>query len=283
MDEPGSSDRVHVTSPPGGPFAAQMEADQVEPSALCELADGPPPLRNEAYPWDFSDLAPGDKARVDSTNFIFRSMAAFIEILLQKNILFSVENPAGSLLWDIPIWETILKHAFFVVFDACCYGGKRKTAKSFLTNVKPMRAMAQRCPGSHQHLPFGRVKLGPGRYAFATAEEAAYSRPLCLQIVAQVCQALKLPTTIIQAQPKSAVATAAARGRKVPSLVSEFACISVVTLPPVDTKRCLISQIGSIPKGSKFLSHVLIRKGGDIDHGTRSRNFGQRQCSSTSF
>ena len=86
-----------------------------------------------------------------------------------------------------------------------------------------------------------------------------------------------LPTTIIQAQPKSAVATAAAaaklpRGRKVPSLVPEFVCISVVqldTLPPADTKRCLISEIGSIPKGSKFLSHVLIRKGGDIDHGTR--------------
>ncbi len=84
-----------------------------------------------------------------------------------------------------------------------------------------------------------------------------------------------LPTTIIQAQPKSAVATAAAklpRGRKVPSLVPEFVCISVVqldTLPSVDTKRCLISEIGSIPKGSKFLSHVLIRKGGDIDHGTR--------------
>ena len=55
---------------------------------------------------------------------------------------------------------------------------ERETAKSFLTNVKPMKAMAQRCPGGHQHLLFGRVKLGPGRYAFATAEEAAYPRIL---------------------------------------------------------------------------------------------------------
>ena len=148
-------------------------------------------------------------------------MAVFIEKLIEKNILFAVENPANSLLWDMPIWNIILRHAFFVVFDACCYGGKRKTAKGFLTNIGPMRAMAQRCPGGHKHLPFGRVKLGPGRYFYATAEEAAYPRALCLQIVSQVCQALKLPAVVSQPAPKSVVATVAGaklpHGRKVPS------------------------------------------------------------------
>ena len=127
----------------------------------------------------------------------------------------------------------------------------------------------------HQHLPFGRVRLGPGKYAYATAQEAAYPRALCLQIVAQVCQALNLPTTVTQAQPKAAIATAAAaklpRGRKAPSLVAEFACISVVqlvSLPPVDTKRCLTMPIG-IPQGSKFLSHVMIKKRDVVDHGIR--------------
>ena len=90
------------------------------------LANGPPPFRNEAYPSGFPDLAPGDRARVDSANFIYRNMATFKERLIQRNILFSVETPAGSLLWAVPIWETILKHAFFV-FDACCYGGKRNS------------------------------------------------------------------------------------------------------------------------------------------------------------
>ena len=143
-------------------------------SRARELDNGPPPLRNEAFAWGFPDSSTRDKARVDSANFINSNMAAFIEKLIQKGILFSVENPANSLLWEIPIWETILKYAFFVVFDACCYGGKRKTAKCFLTNVEPMKAMSQRCPGGHQHLPYGRVKLGPGKYAYATAEEAAY-------------------------------------------------------------------------------------------------------------
>ena len=197
-------------------------------------------------------------------------MALFIEKLIALSILFSIENPTNSLLWDIPIWEKILQHAFFVVFDACCYGGKRKTSKSFLTNVGPMRAMAQKCPGGHQHLPFGRVRLDNGKYAYATAEEAAYPRALCLQIVSQVCQALHLPVGALQSPPKSTVATAAGaklpRGRKVPALVFEFAFVKTVqldALPPVDTKRCLMQQVGAIPPGSKFLSHALVKVGND--------------------
>ena len=91
-----------------------------------------------------------------------------------------------------------------------------------------------------------------------------------------MCQALKIPTTVIQAPSKSGAATAAAaklpRGRKVPALVPEFARISVVqldTLPPVDTKRCLTASIGDIPRGSKFLSHVLLEKGDAGGHGIR--------------
>ena len=133
-----------------------------------------------------------------------------------------------------------------------------------------MRAMAQKCPGGHQHLPFGRVRLENGKYAYATAEEAAYPRALCLQIVSQVCQALHLPVGALQSPPKSTVATAAGaklpRGRKVPALVSEFAFVKTVqldTLPPIDTKRCLTQQVGAIPPGSKFLSHALVKVGND--------------------
>ena len=76
----------------------------------------------------------------------------------------------------------------------------------------------------------------------ATAEEAAYPRALCLQIVSQVCQALKLPAVVSQPAPKSVVATVAGakvpRGREVPSLVPEFACISIVKLHKGSTLGC---------------------------------------------
>ena len=83
-----------------------------------------------------------------------------------------------------------------MTFDACVYGGARKTAKTFPTNVSTlMKAMAQRCNGGHIHQPFGRQKLPSGKYAYVTAEEAAYLRPLCLQIGAQVCAALGIEFT----------------------------------------------------------------------------------------
>ena len=241
-------------------------------SRARELPGGPPPLRNEACPWGFDDLSEQQRARVDAANAIYRGMAKFIEALIARNIFFAVENPQNSLLWMLPIWKTILQSAFFVTFDACVYGGLRKTAKSLLTNVKALKAMGQRCNGGHSHLPFGRTKIAPGKYAYATAEEAAYPRPLCLQIVAQVMSALEL-TPILQ-DDFSAPARAFAgslrlpRGRKVPPLISEFAAIHTLMLkelPTVNSKRCITSQLQFLPPGAKFLSHVLVKGGVDSE------------------
>ena len=103
-------------------------------SRARELPGGPPPLRNEIYPWGFDDLSPDQRARVDAANKIYIGLAKFIEFLILQGIFFAIENPENSLLWLLPIWATVFQHAFFVTFDACVYGGQRKTSKTFLTN-----------------------------------------------------------------------------------------------------------------------------------------------------
>ena len=244
-------------------------------SRARELPGGPPPLRNEAFPWGFEDLSSDQRARVDAANKIYVGLARFIEALISRNILYSVENPRNSLLWELPVWEKILQSSFYVTFDACMYGGQRKTSKSLLTNVTTLKAMQQRCNGGHTHLPFGRTKVAPGKYAYATAEEAAYPRPLCLQIVAQVMAALQL-TPILQDEfstPARAFAGSLRlpRGRKVPPLVSEFAAIHTLVLdelPTVDSKRCITQQLQFLPPGAKFLSHVLVERGVECDETT---------------
>ena len=227
-----------------------------------ELPGGPPPLRNEAYPWGFDDLTPEQSARVEAANKIYRGLAIFVELLISLGIYFAIENPANSLLWLLPIWDKILERAFFVTFDACVYGGSRNTAKTFLTNVPTLKAMAQRCNGGHSHLPFGRQRLPSGRYAYATAEEAAYPRPLCLQIVAQVCAALNIEITQMMAAsvPTKAFAGSARlpRGRKVPPLVSEFERIAKVILnelPQVNSKRCLLHSLHDILEKAMSVVH----------------------------
>ena len=139
-----------------------------------------------------------------------------------------------------------------------------KTAKSLLTNVKALKAMGQRCNGGHTHLPFGRTKISPGKYAYATAEEAAYPRPLCLQIVAQVMSALGLMPVLQDDFSAPARAFAGSlrlpRGRKVPPAIHT---LTLRELPTVNSKRCITSQLQFLPPGAKFLSHVLVKEGGD--------------------
>ena len=100
-------------------------------SRARELPGGPPPLRNEIYPWGFDDLSPDQRARVDAANKIYIGLAKFIEFLILQGIFFAIENPENSLLWLLPIWATVFQHAFFVTFDACVYGGQRKPPKRF--------------------------------------------------------------------------------------------------------------------------------------------------------
>ena len=114
-------------------------------SRARELPGGPPPLRNEVYPWGFDDLSPDQRARADAANKIYIGLAKFVEFLILQGVFFAIENPENSLLWLLPIWTTVFQHAFFVTFDACVYGGQRKTSKTFLTNVPLLKAMAQKC------------------------------------------------------------------------------------------------------------------------------------------
>lgn len=58
------------------------------------------------------------------------------------------------------------------------------------------------------------------------------------------------------------------RGRKVPPLVLEFAAIHTLVLkelPTVNSKRCITSQLQFLPPGAKFLSHALVKEGGDAE------------------
>lgn len=57
------------------------------------------------------------------------------------------------------------------------------------------------------------------------------------------------------------------RGRKVPPLVPESAAIhqlQLQTLPTVNSKRCLMAAVQSLPAGTKFLS-VLCKRGDSVD------------------
>ena len=55
-----------------------------------------------------------------------------------------------------------------------------------------MARLVADCPGNHVHEPYGRKRNEQGQLFYATAEEAAYPRALCLQIRKIVQESLNL-------------------------------------------------------------------------------------------
>ena len=128
--------------------------------------------------------------KVRLANTLHEKLVHFLVVAAKRKILWSVENPKNSLLWEIPFFAELYVNAEFVYFDACCYRGERLTAKAILTTCRTLFSLAQKCQGGHPREPFGKIKLPNGRSYWATKDEAQYPRPVCVQIVSLVSQAL---------------------------------------------------------------------------------------------
>ena len=98
---------VHAAPPCG----TCSRAREIKLAGQC-----PQPLRSEAQPWGLPDLAPGDQARVDSANSIYKGLGTFFEACSLANIHWSVENPERSLLWSIPPIKALVAKACFYLF-----------------------------------------------------------------------------------------------------------------------------------------------------------------------
>ena len=69
-------------------------------------------------------------------------------------VIFSIENPLGSLMWETPsmgqlIWNA---RAWWVDLDQCAFGApSRKPTRLILSNQRMQRSLHKTCPGNHVH------------------------------------------------------------------------------------------------------------------------------------
>jgi len=130
----------------------------------------PPPLRSAQRPAGLKNLSGVDAIRVRSANSLVSFMASCCRSLSQRDVCWSIENPACSLLWQLPC----LKH---LVFDACMFGSMRKKRTAVLSNKSWFQGLAQDCSGGHRHLPWGKTSVD-GVSVWSTAMESAYTTQL---------------------------------------------------------------------------------------------------------
>jgi hypothetical protein len=144
-------------------------------------APNPQPLRSSVHPLGFPWLKGLNKTKVDAANCLYEFSARLVQLADQFGVLFTVENPANSLLWETPFFKPLLEKFFFHIVDACEYGSQHKKATAFLANFDAPR-LKRRCIGDHQHAPWKIQKLETGTWSFDTAKEAEYPIRLATEL-----------------------------------------------------------------------------------------------------
>ena len=250
-------------------------------SAARDIKPGPPPLRSTSFPMGLPGLNFVQQTRVKKANFLYKWTWKLIKLLDSKNIGWSVENPASSLMWITdPFVEMVqqLQHFDAFSFHTCMFAARRKKDTAIWTSVPQLRAYLERkCDGSHQHLQWGRTEKG-----FATAEECAYNDNLCASW-AEAITAFALtrnyvapPATIQDVQQAThsvahinkAILGCLPRGRKLVPLMSEFLQPQIhdISMWQIIQQLPLGKRIPDactiFPKGSRLLKFVN-EDGGD--------------------
>ena len=261
-------------------------------SAARLIKPGPPPLRSTLYPMGFKHLRGTNKQRVATANSLYAWTVRMILLLHSKGIAWSVENPAGSLMWltdpFVQLMELVPDLIAFS-FHTCMFQARRKKDTAIWTSVLELRHHLERkCDNSHEHLAWGKADTHNG---FATAEECAYNEHMCAswaQAIADFAiskgyitppQCLDdAPDAYNHAQVNKTILGCLPRGRKVPPIISDWLepkVFSIDQLPAVQTlpvgKR-LPDSISAFPKGSK-LGRFTNEKGVDCASGSETPKF----------
>ena len=258
---------IHAAPPCG---TASRAREIPLPAGMRRLgAPAPRPLRSAAFPRGLPALTATEQLKVSQANKIYDFLAAVVCFCLSQDIVVSVENPRSSWLWHLPAFAALQedRRMMKVDFQQCAHGGDRPKWTTWFTNHAPFSRLAATCPGDHAHKPWG-VSRGSQGWHFATADEAAYPRALCVA-VAEVVRDHAATRGLALLQPKRSssgvVAAAAGRlSRHTGQPVSEYG--RIVTLS-FDTSACpavgdkLPASETLAPAGAKILSRRRVEGG----------------------
>ena len=95
------------------------------------MENGPPPLRDENNVEGFDWLKGKVLERVLAANLLYKNTSDFCVDLDSANHIFSVENPTGSWMWEMPCFSKLIDIGLFVDCESCAFGGARRKARLF--------------------------------------------------------------------------------------------------------------------------------------------------------
>lgn len=215
--------------------------------------------------------------------------------LQNNNVMWTVENPASSLMWMTDPFQRLMQacnnlHA--VSFHTCMYDAPRKKTTALWGNFEELKLLARTCDDKHTHLAWG-VSQQNGKPEFATAEECAYNDVLSaawasvvwlhaqargVKSEASTFDEVELATKQTQITNK-AMSGLLPRGRHILPLMPDFMQPQIFDISKCKSLQNLVPGTRlpdscGLPLGSKLICYVLEISNGDrvgahiLDKGT---------------
>ena len=113
---------------------------------------GPRPLRTQDWLRGLPHLEPWERAKVEEGTFFMELTILWIRAG-GPELVWSVENPANSMLWLTPEFKQLQQDTGAVLYllDACAYGSPHKKPTGWMSNDSNFQHMEAHCPGNHHH------------------------------------------------------------------------------------------------------------------------------------
>ena len=111
---------------------------------------GPGPLRTEQYIWGLPSLSDSDRYKLRQGNKLFLFTLRIMEICIECNIPFVVENPFSSMAWQVPLMKRFIdRHQCLQCnLDFCMYGEEWKKPTKLVYKFLNLDVLALRCNSS---------------------------------------------------------------------------------------------------------------------------------------
>ena len=154
---------------------------------LNKRVHGPPPLRSSTYPDGIPGISGLHLVKLRAANRLYSFMRKLIKLMQQKGIIWTVENPLTSLLWETSYWLDIAEATdpYYCELHNCMFGGERLKRTCLASNCSAIMALNVLCDGSHEHAPWS-ITNG----VFDTSLEAEYTPTLAKALATTILEAI---------------------------------------------------------------------------------------------
>ena len=183
----GRVDSVHMGPPCG--TASKARNIPIKQKLRKKGAPNTQPLRSSLHPLGFPWLKGLNKVKVEAANALYEFSSRLAKLCNDFSVLFTIENPANSLMWETPFFRGLVSKFHFHVIDACECGSEHKKATAIPANFSAPR-LRQRCMGNHKHAAWKIQQSQTGEWSLDTAKEAEYPVRLASEIASAFLEEL---------------------------------------------------------------------------------------------